>query len=145
MSLSPADFSYVTEMVRQRSAIDLQPGKEYLVESRLAPIALENVSAFGNFALPLLAWLLALVTAWLATDRLVLRWLDYLRRIAGPIDRDAIFRSWIPAGLRLSGNRIGGTKLFANGIAQPPLQEERRRAQRELVQRAGLERSAAHA
>ena len=48
-----------------------------------APIALENVSAFGNFALPLLAWLLALVTAWLATDRLVLRWLDYLRRIAG--------------------------------------------------------------
>ena len=51
----------------------------------LAPIALENVSAFGNFALPLLAWLLALVTAWLATDRLVLRWLDYLRRIAGPL------------------------------------------------------------
>jgi two-component sensor histidine kinase len=50
---------------------------------RLAPIALENVSAFGNFALPLLAWLLALLTAWLATDRLVLRWLDYLRRIAG--------------------------------------------------------------
>ncbi len=47
-----------------------------------APIALENVSAFGNFALPLLAWLLALVTAWLAMDRLVLRWLDYLRRIA---------------------------------------------------------------
>ena len=47
------------------------------------PIALENVNAFGNFALPLLAWLLALVTAWLAMDRLVLRWLDYLRRIAG--------------------------------------------------------------
>ena len=46
------------------------------------PIALENVNAFGNFALPLLAWLLALVTAWLAMDRLVLRWLDYLRRIA---------------------------------------------------------------
>ena len=50
---------------------------------RLAPIAFENVSAFSNFALPLLAWVLALVTAWLATDRLVLRWLDYLRRIAG--------------------------------------------------------------
>ncbi len=46
------------------------------------PISLANVSAFGNFALPLLAWLLALVTAWLAMDRLVLRWLDYLRRIA---------------------------------------------------------------
>jgi two-component sensor histidine kinase len=54
-----------------------------LSASRLAPIAMENVSAFGNFALPLLAWLLALLTAWLATDRLVLRWLDYLRRIAG--------------------------------------------------------------
>ena len=48
-----------------------------------APIALENIAAFGNFALPLMAWLLALVTAWLATDRLVLRWLDYLGRIAG--------------------------------------------------------------
>lgn len=46
------------------------------------PISLANVNAFGNFALPLLAWLLALVTAWLAMDRLVLRWLDYLRRIA---------------------------------------------------------------
>ncbi len=47
------------------------------------PIAFDNLSAFSNFALPLFAWLLALVTAWLATDRVVLRWLDYLRRIAG--------------------------------------------------------------
>lgn len=39
MSLVQADFAFVTTMVRQRSAIDLQPGKEYLVESRLAPIA----------------------------------------------------------------------------------------------------------
>lgn len=39
MSLVQADFAFVTAMVRQRSAIDLQPGKEYLVESRLAPIA----------------------------------------------------------------------------------------------------------
>lgn len=39
MSLVQADFVFVTTMVRQRSAIDLQPGKEYLVESRLAPIA----------------------------------------------------------------------------------------------------------
>lgn len=39
MSLASADFTFVTQMVRQRSAIDLQPGKEYLVESRLAPIA----------------------------------------------------------------------------------------------------------
>lgn len=39
MSLTPADFAFVTQVVRQRSSIDLQPGKEYLVESRLAPIA----------------------------------------------------------------------------------------------------------
>ncbi|WP_088290616.1 protein-glutamate O-methyltransferase CheR [Kineosporia sp. A_224] len=39
MSLGAADFTYVTTMIRQRSSIDLQPGKEYLVESRLAPIA----------------------------------------------------------------------------------------------------------
>jgi chemotaxis protein methyltransferase CheR len=38
-SLSMADFAFVTGLVRQRSAIDLQPGKEYLVESRLAPLA----------------------------------------------------------------------------------------------------------
>lgn len=69
---------------RQVVAVPMNLGKFYAMLSapRLAPIALENVSAFGNFALPLLAWLLALVTAWLATDRLVLRWLDYLRRIA---------------------------------------------------------------
>ena len=39
MTLQATDFSFVTQMVRQRSSIDLQPGKEYLVESRLAPIA----------------------------------------------------------------------------------------------------------
>jgi chemotaxis protein methyltransferase CheR len=39
VSLVQSDFAFVTTVVRQRSAIDLQPGKEYLVESRLAPIA----------------------------------------------------------------------------------------------------------
>ncbi|MFZ0159444.1 MAG: protein-glutamate O-methyltransferase CheR [Kineosporiaceae bacterium] len=39
MSISATDFTFVTQMVRQRSSIDLKPGKEYLVESRLAPIA----------------------------------------------------------------------------------------------------------
>lgn len=72
-------------IVPLKSGAGETPGAFYAMLSapRLAPIALENVSAFGNFALPLLAWLLALLTAWLATDRLVLRWLDYLRRIAG--------------------------------------------------------------
>ena len=39
MTLPPPDFAFVSQLVRQRSAIDLQPGKEYLVESRLAPLA----------------------------------------------------------------------------------------------------------
>jgi chemotaxis protein methyltransferase CheR len=38
VSLQAADFAFVTQVVRQRSSIDLQPGKEYLVESRLAPL-----------------------------------------------------------------------------------------------------------
>jgi chemotaxis protein methyltransferase CheR len=42
MTISTADFSFVAEMVRQRSAIDLQPGKEYLVEARLTPVAQDS-------------------------------------------------------------------------------------------------------
>jgi chemotaxis protein methyltransferase CheR len=38
MSIAPADFAYVRELVRRRSAIVLEPGKEYLVEARLLPI-----------------------------------------------------------------------------------------------------------
>ena len=55
-----------------------------------------------------------------------------LGRIAGPMDRDAILGPRIPAGFRLGGDRIGGAELFANGIAQAALQQERRRPQREL-------------
>jgi chemotaxis protein methyltransferase CheR len=40
-AISAPDFQYVAGLVRQRSAIDLQPGKEYLVESRLSPVARE--------------------------------------------------------------------------------------------------------
>lgn len=70
---------------RQAAIVPLAGDKFYAIVSAPPPppIALENVNAFGNFALPLMAWLLALITAWLAMDRLVLRWLDYLRRIAG--------------------------------------------------------------
>jgi len=39
VTLAAADFAYVTQIIRQRSSIDLQPGKEYLIESRLAPLA----------------------------------------------------------------------------------------------------------
>lgn len=41
MTLTGADFAYIADLVRQRSAIVLEPGKEYLVESRLLPIARE--------------------------------------------------------------------------------------------------------
>ncbi len=39
MSLAPDAFDFVATLVRQRSAIQLEKGKEYLVESRLAPLA----------------------------------------------------------------------------------------------------------
>jgi chemotaxis protein methyltransferase CheR len=39
MSLSPDTFTYVADLVRRRSAIQLESGKEYLVESRLLPLA----------------------------------------------------------------------------------------------------------
>ncbi len=39
MALSPADFQYVSTLVRQRSAIVLEPEKAYLLEARLSPLA----------------------------------------------------------------------------------------------------------
>lgn len=74
----------ITGEEREAAVVPLAGNEFYALLSSPKPpaIAVENVSAFGNFALPLLAWLLALVTAWLAMDRLVLRWLDYLGRIA---------------------------------------------------------------
>jgi chemotaxis protein methyltransferase CheR len=39
MPISPTDFDFVRAMVRKESAIALEPGKEYLVESRLTTLA----------------------------------------------------------------------------------------------------------
>ena len=39
MTLAPADFDYIRDVVRRHSAIVLDHGKEYLVESRLVPLA----------------------------------------------------------------------------------------------------------
>jgi chemotaxis protein methyltransferase CheR len=36
--MTPEDFAYICRLVRERAAIVLEPGKEYLVETRLAPI-----------------------------------------------------------------------------------------------------------
>jgi len=39
MKVTPADFSYISGLARSLSALELDEGKEYLVESRLAPVA----------------------------------------------------------------------------------------------------------
>ena len=39
MTLSAADFTFVSALVRREAAIVLAPGKEYLVEARLIPVA----------------------------------------------------------------------------------------------------------
>ena len=38
MALKQNDFDYIVQLVRDRAAIILEPGKEYLVESRLLPV-----------------------------------------------------------------------------------------------------------
>lgn len=42
MPMSPADFKFVSDLMRQESAVLLEPGKEYLVETRLAPVARQS-------------------------------------------------------------------------------------------------------
>ena len=49
MSVSPTEFLFIKELLKEETAIVLDPGKEYLVDTRLAPIVrangLESVSA----------------------------------------------------------------------------------------------------
>jgi chemotaxis protein methyltransferase CheR len=39
MTLSQAEFNFVSQLVRREASIVLAPGKEYLVEARLIPVA----------------------------------------------------------------------------------------------------------
>jgi chemotaxis protein methyltransferase CheR len=51
-NVSTTDFDYIRTLVRARSAIVLEPGKEYLVQARLLPVArkqgLDDISALVN-------------------------------------------------------------------------------------------------
>jgi chemotaxis protein methyltransferase CheR len=38
MTIAPADFDYISEHLRRQAAIVLEPGKEYLAETRLEPV-----------------------------------------------------------------------------------------------------------
>ncbi|MEN9662772.1 MAG: hypothetical protein RL324_1721 [Verrucomicrobiota bacterium] len=38
MAISPSEFSYVSDLARRSAAIVIDPGKEYFIESRLAPL-----------------------------------------------------------------------------------------------------------
>ncbi len=40
--MTSGDFNYIRELVRNQSALTLEPGKEYLVESRLEPLAIQE-------------------------------------------------------------------------------------------------------
>ena len=49
MALSKPDFDYIAQLARSQAAIVLEPGKEYLVENRLAPLAARE--GFASLAL----------------------------------------------------------------------------------------------
>ncbi|GEA85966.1 MULTISPECIES: CheR family methyltransferase [Cellulomonas] len=49
MSLTPESFAFVADLVARRSAIQLAPGKEYLVESRLLPLARDAGTDVNTF------------------------------------------------------------------------------------------------
>src|SRR6202140_2554384 len=42
MPIASTEFDYIRSLVLARSALVLEPGKEYLVESRLEPLALQE-------------------------------------------------------------------------------------------------------
>lgn len=54
MAISAPDFAYISDLARRRAAVVLEPGKEYLVESRLASVAKdEGVAGLDEFVVRL--------------------------------------------------------------------------------------------
>jgi chemotaxis protein methyltransferase CheR len=49
VTLAAEDFRYISDLVRQHAAIVLEPGKEYLVESRLVPVVRDELEG-GSLA-----------------------------------------------------------------------------------------------
>ena len=66
-SLSTDSFTWVADLVRRRSAIQLAAGKEYLVESRLLPLARADVAADATVVAAVNGVQRTLTTADLAT------------------------------------------------------------------------------
>jgi len=57
MSLSHTDFTFVSTLVRREAAIMLTPGKEYLVEARLIPVARAvGAASVADFLADLQRW-----------------------------------------------------------------------------------------
>ena len=69
---------------RDFATAQLLSGEAYVVLSAPAPgiFYWARLNPFSAIVFPLLAWLAAWVAVWLAVDRVVIRWLHYLDRIA---------------------------------------------------------------
>ncbi|WP_174299269.1 sensor histidine kinase [Caulobacter sp. S45] len=69
---------------RDYAAAQLLSGEAYVVLSAPAPgiFYWARLNPFSAIVFPVLAWLAAWVAVWLAVDRVVIRWLHYLDRIA---------------------------------------------------------------
>ena len=47
--MTDQDFDFIRTLLKERSAVALEPGKEYLVESRLAPFVRElNLASISD-------------------------------------------------------------------------------------------------
>ena len=69
---------------RDFATAQLLPGEAYVVLSAPAPgiFYWARLNPFSAIVYPVLAWLAAWLAVWLAVDRVVIRWLHYLDRIA---------------------------------------------------------------